>query len=160
MILSFFESAKYVGHLFPLTLLRFYMGYYYFVEGHQRMNSDYMTEPQLASMITEWLPTSSAPLWYKNILEKIIVPNWQLSAYCVVYFLMLLGVSLMFGFLVRPLCWLGAFIVLNFMIGHGPEQLDFFILHFVVLITLANLGAGRCLGVDYYFFKKDRGIWW
>jgi thiosulfate dehydrogenase [quinone] large subunit len=33
-------------------------------------------------------------------------------------------------------------------------------LHFVLFLVLAWLGAGRCLGLDYFFYKRDRGIWW
>jgi thiosulfate dehydrogenase (quinone) large subunit len=30
----------------------------------------------------------------------------------------------------------------------------------VLFLILAWLGAGRCLGLDYFFYKRDRGMWW
>jgi thiosulfate dehydrogenase [quinone] large subunit len=160
MFVAFFESIKYVGHLFPLALLRIYIGVSFFEVAWVRAKGDYLVQPKLAAAIAEWAPASSAPDWYKDFLDQIVVPHWQLFAYCVVYFGFLVGLSFMMGFFVRPVAVLAAIVTLNFIYNSSPETVDLHKLHLVIFLTLAWLGAGRCLGMDYFFYKRDRGIWW
>ena len=60
MLVAYLESAKYVGHLFPLALLRIYLGWSFFTEAWQRYQGDYLSQPKIAAEITEWAPTSAA----------------------------------------------------------------------------------------------------
>ncbi|MGZ3723583.1 MAG: hypothetical protein ACXVA9_11660, partial [Bdellovibrionales bacterium] len=80
MLVAYLESVKYVGHFFPLALLRIYLGWSFFSTAWTRFHSDYLTQPRIAAAITEWAPTSSAPEWYKEFLDKVVVPNWQVFA--------------------------------------------------------------------------------
>jgi thiosulfate dehydrogenase [quinone] large subunit len=125
-----------------------------------RYNGDYLTQPTIAASITEWAPASTAPEWYKAFLDQRVVPNWQFFAYCVVYFGFLVGFSFLLGFFVRPVALIAAFVSINFIYNSGPETIDLYRLHLVLFLVLAWLGAGRCFGVDYYFYKRDRGPWW
>jgi thiosulfate dehydrogenase [quinone] large subunit len=160
MFVAFFESVKYVGHLIPIALLRIYVGVSFFEQAWARYQGDYLVQPKLAAAIAEWAPSSSAPDWYKDFLDQVVVPHWQLFAYCVVYFGFLVGLSLILGFFVRPVAVLAAIVTINFIYNSGPDMVDLHKLHLVVFLTLAWLGAGRCLGLDYFFYKRDRGIWW
>jgi thiosulfate dehydrogenase [quinone] large subunit len=160
MLVSFLESIKYVGHLVPVAFLRIYVGWTFFSTAWSRYQDNYLTQPRIADAITEWAPRSAAPEWYKEFLDRVVVPNWQLFAYCVVYFGFLVGVSFILGFFVRPVALLGALLTLNFVFNSGPEIVELHKLHFVLFLILAWLGAGRCLGLDYFFYKRDRGIWW
>ena len=103
---------------------------------------------------------SSAPDWYKEFLDKVVVPNWQVFAYCVVYFGFLVGISFILGFFVRPVALIAALVTLNFIYNSGPEIIELHKLHLVLFLILAWLGAGRCMGLDYFFYKRDRGMWW
>lgn len=160
MFVAYFESVKYVGHLFPLALLRIYIGWSFLITAWSRYQGDYLSQPRIAAAITEWAPVSNAPDWYKDLLDHVVVPNWQFFAYCVVYFGFLIGISFIIGFFVRPVAILAALLTLNFIYNSGPETVDLHKLHLVLFLILAWLGAGRCLGLDYYFYKRDRGIWW
>ena len=160
MFVAYLESVKYVGHFFPLAVLRVYLGWSFFATAWARVHSDYLTQPRIAAAITEWAPTSAAPEWYKEFLDKIVVPNWQVFAYCVVYFGFLVGVSFILGFFVRPVALLAALVTLNFIYNSGPDIIELHKLHLVLFLILAWLGAGRCLGLDYFFYKRDRGMWW
>lgn len=160
MLVAFFESIKYVGHMFPLALLRVYMGYYFLLQAMQRYEGDYLVQPRLAATISEWLPFSSAPDWYRQILESTVVPNWQFFAYTLTYFEFLIGLSFIVGFLVRPIALVGVFLSLNYIYISGSHSLDLSKFHLITFLVLAWLGAGRCLGMDYFFFKRKRGIWW
>ena len=160
MLVAYLESVKYVGHLFPLAVLRIYLGWSFFSTALARLHSDYLTQPILSDAIKEWAPNSSAPEFYKEFLDKVVVPNWQVFAYCVVYFGFLIGASFILGFFVRPVALIAALVTINFVYNSGPEMVELHRLHLVLFLILAWLGAGRCLGLDYFFYKRDRGMWW
>lgn len=161
MVVAFVESIKYVGHLLPVAFLRVFIGYFYFNQALLGAYGRFLTQPILAEDVRNFLPQNAAPVWYKVFLETVVVPNWQIFAYAVVVMQMVIGVSYIIGYLVRPMSLLGIFLALNLTLALGgqPTQLQttfLLVLHF----TLGWMGAGRCLGLDYFFYKRRRGIWW
>ena len=160
MIVAFLESVKYVGHFIPIAILRIYLGYYFFDLAYEHYTGDFLTQPHLAAMINEWLPTSPAPDWYMYFLENVVVPSWRFFAYLLTYLEFVIGLSLILGFLVRPMALLGFLVCLNYLYISSPDVANLYRLCMAVMITLSWLGAGRCLGIDYFFFKRQRGIWW
>ena len=159
MVVAFFESIKYVGHLMPVAFLRIFTGYYFFNSAIERMQGSFLVEPRLAGMINGWLGSSPAPDWYIGLMEALVIPNWQLFAYLLTYCEIIVGVSFIIGFCVRPIALLGVFLCVNYIYGLG---LDFSInqVFIAIFITLAWMGGGRSLGLDYFFYKRQRGIWW
>jgi thiosulfate dehydrogenase (quinone) large subunit len=159
MLYSYFESIKYVGHLYPIAFLRIYLGYIFFDSALNRVNGVFLTQPRLASVIMESLPVSDVPIWYANFLQYFVVPNWQFFAYLVTYCEFLIGICLLAGFLIRPVSILGVVLMLNLIYGGSSGALlqQTYLVFFVVIFWV---GAGRCLGLDYYFYKRYRGIWW
>lgn len=160
MIVAFFESFKYVGHMFPIALLRIYMGLYFFGMAYEKYNGDFLYQPRLAAMINEWLPMSQAPIWYREFVEAIVVPNWQIFSYTLTYCEFMIGVGFIFGFLVRPLSILGFFICLNLVYFSSMDLSLLYKAYLAMFATMAWLGSGRCVGIDYFFFKRQRGLWW
>ena len=160
MISSFVESIRYVGHLVPLAFLRIYVGYMSLDVARGNFSNGFLTEPRLAAMISEWVPGSAAPIWYKSFLEGIVVSQWEIFSYVFTYLYFVVGLGLIIGFLVRPLGLVGALLALNFMYLNPPDLNLAYNLSFAVMLTLSWMGAGRCLGMDYFFFKRHRGIWW
>lgn len=160
MIFAFFESIKYVGHFFPLVILRVFMGSWFLQQALQKYNGDYLLQPKLAAAINEFLPNSNAPEWYRHILDTLVVPHWQIFAYTLMYFEFIIGVGLIVGFLTRPLAVLAAIVAWNYLYNCPAELVPFYSLQLVVAVVLAWLGAGRCLGMDYFFFKRQRGLLW
>jgi thiosulfate dehydrogenase [quinone] large subunit len=160
MFVAFLESIKYVGHLLPLTLLRMYMGYYFLNSAIHRSQGDDLVQPRLAARVSEWIPQSPAPDWYLDILERMVIPNWKVFAYLVTYSEFVIGVSFLVGFLVRPTALLGMLLCLNFVYASGYPAVELHQTHFAVFMVLALMGAGRCLGFDYFFYKRQRGLWW
>lgn len=163
MLVAFVESIRYVGHLLPIAFLRVFLGYYYFNQAVLQLHSDFLTRAYLAEDIRAYLPQSTAPDWYKSYLETIVIPNWQIFAWVLVVAYLLIGLSYILGYLVRPMSLIAIVIGIMLMTALGPDhqilQLQStFVL--VVHFTLLWLGAGRCLGFDYYFYKRRRGIWW
>lgn len=160
MFYSFLESFKYVGHLFPLVILRVYMGVWFLDQALEKYRGDFLSQPRLAALITDNLPAAQVPDWYRSFMDSVVVPHWQIFAYTQTYFEFLIGVGLILGFLVRPISLAGFILALQALALSLPEQADFHRLHVIVFLTLAWLGAGRCLGMDYYFFKRQRGWLW
>jgi len=160
MFASFFESVKYVGHLVPLSFLRIFLGYAYLQSALLKFNSDYLSRPRLAGEIAEILPTLQAPLWYKNAIETLFIPHWQTFAFIVVGFEFAIAISYLLGYVVRPMAVIAAVLSLNILIMAGPDADDLPRLMLAIHLLLAWVGAGRCLGFDYYFYKRRRGLWW
>lgn len=160
MLLSYFESFKYVGHLYPLAFFRLFFGYRFIQMAIEKFEGDFLLKPKIAVMISENIATSSAPSWYLSLVENWILPQWQLLAYSLTYLELTIGIFLIFGFLMRPLSVLGFFISLNYFYFSGAEARELYVLWMALFFMFALFGAGRCLGVDYFFFKRNRGIWW
>lgn len=161
MLVAFVESIKYVGHLLPIAFLRVFLGYYYFNQALINWHGDFLSQAYLAEDIRNFLPKSPAPEWYKIALESVVVPNWQFFATGIVVAQFAIGLSYIVGYLVRPCSLIGMILGFNLMLALGPHQSELqstfmIVLHFI----LGWLGAGRCLGIDYYFYKRRRGIWW
>ncbi|MBT4763375.1 MAG: DoxX family membrane protein [Bdellovibrionaceae bacterium] len=160
MIVSFFESFKYIGHLLPVAFLRIFIGYYFVNSASKRSESRFLEQPQLAELINEWVPMSIAPELIKDFLQDFVVAYWQIFAHIITYSEYIVGIGFIIGFLVRPLSVLGVSIVVFFMFISNPADILVYKLFIAVFFTLSWLGAGRCMGVDYFFFKRHRGIWW
>ncbi len=162
MMVAFLESFKYVGHLFPMVLLRAFIGWFYLKQALEKYSGEFLFKPVLSYQLSQWLPQSNTPIWYKAFIESYVIPspNWIIFAYSITALEFLIAASYLTGFLVRPLSILGAFLCFNLAMLSGPEQEPFLLTFFVIHLTMAWLGAGRCFGIDYYFYKRQRGIWW
>lgn len=160
MIVTFFESIKYVGHLLPLSFLRIFMGYYYLQQAIMKYQSDFLIRPRLADQIAEWMPASHAPHWYKILMSTQFIPHWQTLAFIYLGIEFAIAISYILGFVVRPMALVATFLCLNMLFISGPQTEDFYKTFMAIHIMMAWIGAGRCLGMDYYYFKRRRGIWW
>jgi thiosulfate dehydrogenase [quinone] large subunit len=164
VLVAFVESIKYVGHLLPVAFLRVFLGYYYFNQALLNLRGDFLSHAYLAEDIRNFLPRNPAPEWYKLFLEGVVIPNWQVFAIAMTVAQLAIGISYILGYLVRPFSLLAVVLGLGLMFALGPSvshQSDLQTTFTLVLhVTLGWLGAGRCLGMDYFFYKRRRGIWW
>lgn len=160
MFAAFFESVKYVGHLLPVSFLRIFLGYAYLQTALVKFNSDFLNRPRLAAEIAEILPALQAPLWYKNAIETLLIPHWQGFAFIVVGLEFAVAISYLLGYVVRPMAFIAALMALNQLVVAGSGHDEIYRLLLATHLLMAWVGAGRCLGFDYYFFKRRRGIWW
>jgi thiosulfate dehydrogenase [quinone] large subunit len=160
MFVAFFESVKYVGHLIPIAFLRIFLGYYYLDLAMTKFRGPFLVQPRFAGEIAEILPALQAPLWYKTAIENFLIPHWQTIAFLLVGVQFAIAFSYLLGYVVRPIALLAAVLALNqlALAPAGGEELPRMLL--AIHLTLAWVGAGRCLGLDYYFFKRRRGLWW
>ena len=162
MLTAILESFKYVGYLFPISLLRIYMGYTFFDSASQKIRDDYFTYPHLAAAISDWLPTSTAPDWYQEFLNTLVIPdpNWKFFAYLITYCEFVIGISLFLGFLVRPISILGIILSIHSIYAHGQPSVELHQTFLVLFVITLWMGAGRTFGLDYFFYKRQRGWLW
>lgn len=160
MLVSFFESIKYVGHLLPVVFLRVFLGYYYLLQALAKYKGDFLTRPRIAEQISEFLPASQAPNWYKFIVTTQFIPHWQWVAFTITGLEFAIAISYLFGYVVRPMALVAALLCLqlHYVSPAGTDQL--YMTFLGIHLTLAWIGAGRCVGLDYYFYKRRRGLWW
>ena len=160
MLASFLESIKYVGHMVPLAFLRVFIGVSYFQAAVTKLNSEFLGRPKAAAQVAEILPQLQLSAWYASAVEKWMIQGWQSFGFVWMALEFAIGISYFLGYVVRPMALLAALWSFHFlMISQGADATLNRIL-MVVHLVLAGVGAGRCLGVDSYFYKRRRGFWW
>ena len=93
MFLALLQSLRYLGHFYPLALLRIYLGFVFLNSSLERKNSGFLDTPHLAAKIEEWLPQSTPPLWLQTFYESTVVPQWQLFSYIIFFCEMIIALS-------------------------------------------------------------------
>lgn len=160
MLASFLESMKYVGHLLPVAVLRIFLGVLYFQWALEKWGSDFLIKPKAASDLAEILPQLQLSPWYQSLVEQWMIQSWQAFGFVWMSLEFAIGLSYFFGYVVRPMAILATLWSMNFLfLSLGPQS-ELHRVLMVVHLVLAGLGAGRCLGVDAYFYKRRRGVWW
>ena len=160
MFQAYFESIKYVGHLLPISFLRIFLGYFYIDIALKDWRFYNLGNGGLADLFVEALNKPVIPSWYRLLLSEQIIPNWQIYAFILIGLQFAVGISYILGYVVRPTSLIAVFICLNYLSLSHVDREIFFKLLIACHVLLAWVGAGRCLGLDYYFFKRRRGVWW
>ncbi len=160
MIRELLESLKYVGHYFAICFLRIYVGIHIFNLGWSKYHGDYINEPLLAAQINEFLRLGSYPAAIEYFFIEIVRPYWSIFAQLQVSLEIATGLLLIFGFLVRPTVFLLLVYLWSFSYIQDQVLWPWISLFSAVLFTLGWAGAGRCVGLDYYFYKRYRGFLW
>lgn len=160
MLQAYFESIKYVGHLLPISLLRIFIGYFYMQQAYHDWKIHILANSTVSDLIVEALSADKMPYWYRLFLSEHVVPNWALYAFILVGIQFVIGLSYLIGYVVRPVSVLALILCLNYIAVSTPQTELFYRILIACHITFTWIGAGRCLGLDYYFYKRYRGIWW
>jgi thiosulfate dehydrogenase (quinone) large subunit len=160
MFIAFFESFKYIGHTWPVALLRMYVGYFFFNAGMTKVQHNFLSNPVLQTQIQTWLAAGPHNEHYVAFLNNTVLTHWQVFSYLVVTGEILIGLSYILGFMVRPAALIAIFLNLNFMLAAPPETVALNKIFIAINAMFFLISAGRGLGFDYYFFKKVRGFWW
>ena len=160
MLISFFESFKYAGHLWPIAILRVYIGCFFLRAGIDKIHNGFLDSPALTEILNKWIQAGAAHPNYVSFLKNFVLPHWQVFSHLVVFGEVFVGLSFIVGFMVRPAALVAIFLNLNFMMAAGLEAQVINGILVCVNLTLLLISAGRCIGFDYYFYKRVRGIWW
>lgn len=160
MIIAFLESMKYLGHLWPVALLRIFVGYFFLASGIEKIHQNFLNSPILQDLVQKWIQTPDLNPQYIHFLQTWVLPHWQTFSYLVVFAELAVGVSFIIGFMVRISSILAIFLSVNFILAAGPAAETLNRLLIAVNAMFFLISAGRCFGFDYYFYKKIRGFWW
>lgn len=160
MLQAYFESLKYVGHLLPISFLRIFLGYFYLQQAIHDWQIHIVGNSVVSDLLVEALNKTQMPFWYRLFLTEHLMSHWTFYAFLLVGIQAIIGISYLIGYVVRPASILGFVLCLNYLAVSGISQEYFFKLMIAAHILMAWVGAGRCLGLDYYFYKRYRGIWW
>ena len=160
MLQSFFESIKYVGHLLPISFLRIFLGYFYLDLTFKDWKQYLLGVAGYSDVFVEALNKNQIPSWFRIVLSEQIIPYWQMFAFLIIGIQLAIAVSYIIGYVVRPISILAILLCILYLMIFSAEQEIFFKLLIACHFVLAWVGAGRCLGVDYYFYKRRRGVWW
>lgn len=160
MLHSYLESIKYVGHLLPISFLRVFLGYFYIDLAVRDWRQFMLGVGGYSDIFVEALNKSQIPAWYRLLLSEHIIPQWHIYAFIIIGLQLVVGVSYILGYVVRPVSMLAVILCLNYLTIYSIDREVFFKLLIACHVVLAWVGAGRCLGIDYYFYKRRRGLWW
>lgn len=160
MVLSFLESIKYVGHLWPVALMRLFVGVQYFRMATAHLSEGFLKHPYFSEQVRLKAESGADLNIYISFCSEISQEYWLLMSYILIVTEFAIAISYLLGYLVRPIALWAAFLSLHlyFLIetSGGQSQFLFFSIH----LMLCLISAGRCLGLDYYFYKRRRGLLW
>jgi thiosulfate dehydrogenase [quinone] large subunit len=160
VLYSFLESLSYRGFLWPVALLRVYLGWTFLGSFVQRWQSGFFQDSSHVWELFAYSKSHAATSWFTENLWQ-----WAEAAPSIVLWVfygaeLVLGLSYFLGWFVRPVSILGFLLCLSHLtltteIYHFQYELLAMVHLFLLLI-----GGGRCLGLDYHFYRHQRGLWW
>ena len=158
---DYVESFRYSNHLWPIFFLRIYVGLYLISESLYKKSTGFLEKPVLSAMIDEnLLVLQNAPGLINSFYIDLVQPNWLFWSASIVNIEWFIGLLLIFGLLVRPvsICLFVYLYLMSFVLNSGAwmalEQVS------VMVALLLISGAGRVGGLDYFFYKRQRGLIW
>lgn len=154
------ESLRYVNHLWPIVVLRLYVSYFFFSSYYEMLNSNFLDQPKLSALIDEHLYASHAPDWIQSFFTNYVQENWVFASGLIVNFEWLLAILFLVGFLNRPGALLGIFYLYIMSFIHSPVDVASSFPVCMILFVLMLFGSGRVGGLDYFFYKRKRGLLW
>lgn len=160
MIRDWLESFRYTNHLWPILVLRLYVGWSFLSQAMMRQSSDYTKNPQLSALIDEHLFANAPPEWLGNLFINYVQPNWKFFSLLQLDFEWTVGLLFLIGFLNRPLGLLTMIylVITSYIVSPVAHEAS---LHLSwMLLCLVVFGSGRVAGIDYYFYKRQRGLLW
>lgn len=160
VILGFLESIKYVGHLWPVSFMRWFVCAQYFSMAMHHWRSGLLEHPYLSEQLRIKIETAGAFSAYLSFWMSFIQDYWLIVSYILICTEFVIAVSYLLGYLVRPVALWASFLSLHlFWLVEAKD--DFSLLYLAALhLMFCLLGAGRSLGLDYYFYKSRRGLLW
>ncbi|MBE8162746.1 MAG: DoxX family membrane protein [Bdellovibrionaceae bacterium] len=160
MFYSFLESIKFTAHIFPLAIFRIGIGFYFLNQSMDKLNTNYLVTPRLARDLSELLSSSQASVNFKYFISEAVIPSWQFFAYLLFFLQLFIGFSFISGFLVRISSILGVVLCTFYLLIEVSSITPFFQILLLSFISMGFIGAGRCLGMDYFFYKRYNGWLW
>ncbi len=160
MVASFLESIRYVGHMWPLALVRIFIGFQAVSKVLEHVQTGYLDHPYISERLNLTEGPQIAFGIYFEVFKSLIQSQWYLMTYVLIILQLIVGLSYILGLGVRIASLIGMILSIHlylfFEFASSPGEIYLFYIHLLFCL----LGAGRCLGLDFYFYKSRRGIIW
>jgi len=141
--------------------LRFFIGCMWWQQTLWKLPPTYTDLPDGSGGLRYWMQKmldGAAFQFHADLVQNIVLPNFQIFAPIVYATEVLIGVSLITGTWVRLFGLIGAAMAINLWLGlysaHGEWPWTYFFL-IVVMLQFAIMRAGRSLGVDGLFGTRQ-----
>ena len=160
MIVAYLESIKYIGHMWPLAIFRILIGYIYARTALSRIQAGYLEHAYISERLQIGGDAVTNPSMYFEFFKTMVQSQWLLFTSVFIGLELLIAASYIVGYGIRITALMAMILSLHtyffFDFAGSDSQQYLFYIHFLFLL----LGAGRCFGLDYYFYKSRRGILW
>lgn len=147
------------GYSLFFAILRIFLGTQWLLSALDKLNSGWLIYSDKLVAGASTSPIGPNPVgWYVDFMEAVVFPNAIIFQYMITLGELALGIALLLG-IFTPLAALGsAFMSINFFLsGFYPENPT---LPWWLFSSLAVIGAGRALSVDYYLLPWLKKIIW
>jgi len=148
------ESKRYAAPLWPVAILRVYLGVAFLSAASNKLFGWWASWPQnMSHFLTSKLPDTYA--LYRPVLTNVILPHIEPFARTVAITEVAVGLSLLLGAGTRLGAAVGLLLIGNYLLALGDipwqpgEDQAFLAGLVVVLIT----NAGRAYGIDHWFAR-------
>lgn len=154
-----FDHFSQKGYSFLFAFLRIFLGFQWLLSGLDKVNNGWLAYGDKLVAGASTSPIGPNPIaWYVGFMEAVVFPNAFLFQYMITLGEIALAISLILGIIV-PLGALGSvFMSINFFLsGFYPENQT---LPWWLISSIACIGAGRALSVDYYLIPWLKKLFW
>lgn len=151
ILVSLLKSARYTHYFWPMALLRICLGIFYLNRIFVFSQKGFLKQPILIGGLFQGSLGLGA--------TQFISHRWQLVAYSLTYLYLLLSWSLILGFCVRLTCFIGVAVTILILFLLKGNQ-DFYWIQLILLSCLGLASAGRSIGLDHYFYERQRSLFW
>ena len=149
-----FKQSTYLGYL---AMVRILLGFHFLGTGFEKLFHNFLTGRSLTNDMLRGAPHDPFG-FHRSFILGVVVPHVRFFSYLVTFGEIAIGISLLFGLLVRVSSSFGAFHNLNILLAigwGGPSSVlginrTFVLLHLVFVLS----SAGRALGVDGFLHKR------
>lgn len=159
LVAQSFDHFSWEASSFLLAFLRIFLGFQWLISGLDKVHNGWLTAGDKLVAGASTSPIGPNALdWYVSFMEAVVFPNAYLFQVMITMGELALSASLILGILV-PLGGIGSFFMtINFFLsGFYPQNVT---LPWFLFSSIAVIGAGRSLSVDYYLLPWLRRIIW
>jgi thiosulfate dehydrogenase [quinone] large subunit len=132
-----------------LLLMRLFCGWVFLNAGLSKIASGWLTQPELAKVITGWLHDGKPYSFYAAFLRSVVLPHAMTFAATVAIGEVCVGAALLAGLFTRVAAAGGVMLVGNFLLGRGDGfGANNTMPILIMCVTMILTSPGRALGLD------------
>jgi len=159
LVAQSFDHFSQQSYSFWLAFLRIFLGFQWLFSGLDKVHNGWLVYGDKLVAGASTSPIGPNPVdWYVSFMEAVVFPNALLFQIMITLGELALATSLILGIFV-PLGAIGStFMTLNFFLsGFYPENPT---LPWFLISSIACIGAGRSLSLDYYLLPWLKKLVW